>query len=121
MTECDILVVEDEVLFAMDIQMTLNHAGYDKVSVCHTVDAAIKQLESCPPKMALLDFNLGNNITSLPIAQRLRDARIPFIFLSGHTGSKGLDPNELDDTQRIAKPFQSGELIEVVRSILVAP
>ena len=120
MIDCEILVLEDEVLIAMDIEMTLNHAGYDKIAVCHSLDAAMKQLEDGAPKMALLDFNIGNDTTSLPIAYRLRDAQIPFVFLSGHAGSKGVIPSELDDAIRLAKPFQSTELAEVVHGIMAA-
>ena len=120
MSDCNILILEDEALIAMDIEMTLEEAGHSNISVCSTVDEAMAQIEKSTPKVALLDFNLGNGKTSIPVAERLSETGVPFIFLSGYTESTVQIPDELSNAGRLAKPFQSTELVAKVADALEA-
>ncbi|MEQ5872470.1 response regulator [Sagittula sp. NFXS13] len=118
MKHCDILILEDEAIIAMDIETTLEAAGHDNIAVCSTVDEAMAQIEKSTPKLALLDFNLGNGGTSVPVAERLSKCSVPFIFLSGYTESTVAIPEDISAAARLAKPFQSAELITRVQSVL---
>jgi len=120
MNDCDILVLEDEALIAMDIEMTLEEAGHDNIVVCHTADEAMLLIDRCKPKMALLDFNLGQGANSELVARRLKADNVPFVFLSGYTESRVAILDELATTKRIAKPFQNHELLSKVSCILQA-
>ncbi|RNC96022.1 MAG: response regulator [Oricola sp.] len=118
MVDCDILVVEDEALIAMDIEMTLEEAGHENIAVCHSVNEAMTQIDKSIPRLALLDFNLGKDTTSLPVAERLADNQVPVIFLSGYTESTVEIPEELSGAKRMAKPFRGDELVATAQGAL---
>ncbi|MFP7570293.1 response regulator [Marivita sp. S2033] len=118
MTNCDILILEDEAIIAMDIEMTLEEAGHGKIAVCSTVEEAIAQIEKSAPKLALLDYNLGHGTNSVPVAKRLSERSVPFIILSGYTESTVQIPDGLSIAGRLAKPFQTAELVAKVESAL---
>ncbi len=76
-----ILVVEDEVLIAMDINECLEEAGA-KVLYGRNLRQGMKQLDH-EIDVALLDVSLGHSETCLPIAEALRDRGVPFVLHSG--------------------------------------
>ena len=112
-----ILVVEDESLVGMDLVMMLEDWGYSADGPHASVSEALDAIETFDPKMAILDMNLGDGETSLPIAEALQARQTPFLFLTGYTR---LDPdgNPLVDTaRRIQKPVAEGELKSVLEDL----
>ncbi len=118
MTERGILVLDDQALIAMDVEMTLRSAGFDQVTVCGSVAEAQDAIEASPPAMAILDLNLGNKETSLPVAGSLKAMGCPFVFLSGYTDTTVSLSDELADVPRLTKPFRGDALVSVVRNLL---
>ncbi len=118
MTDCGILVLDDQILIAMDVEMTLQAAGFASVTVCSSVAAAQDAIETSRPVLAILDLNLGNGETSLPVAKRLRALGCPFLFLSGYTAATVTLPEELADAPRLTKPFRGEALVTEVRNML---
>lgn len=78
-----ILIVEDDVLIAMDLALIVEEAGGAVIGPFHTVDAALEGLNSDRLDLAILDFNLGPS-TSERIAARLAEMDVPTAFLTGH-------------------------------------
>src|SRR3569832_1638004 len=77
------LVVEDELLIALDIQQELEAAGAAEVICVATLEEAASALRGPRFDLGLLDLRLGNGETSLPIARALEDAGTAFVFLTG--------------------------------------
>lgn len=76
-----ILVVEDEVLIAMDINESLEEAGA-RVIYGRNLRQGLERVEQ-PIDVALLDVSLGHSETCLPIVERLRARGVPFVLHSG--------------------------------------
>ena len=69
-----LVVIEDNPVVKMGLEDVLREAGAFIVrSFDQKADAAV------------LDVNLGSGISSLPIAARLNERRIPFVFYSGQS------------------------------------
>jgi DNA-binding response OmpR family regulator len=84
-----VLIVEDEVLVGTEVFALVESWGY-AASGPHTTSArALSAIETCPPDLAVLDLDLGDGDTSVPVAQALTARAIPFILLTGH------DPSEM--------------------------
>jgi two-component SAPR family response regulator len=79
-----VLVVEDDVLIAMDIEQLLQDAGCGVVGPVASVGAAFRALEASEVDAAVLDINLNGELV-FPVADALDDANIPFILVTGHT------------------------------------
>lgn len=79
-----ILIVEDDVLIAMDLALIVEEAGGAVVGPYHSVESALEGLDDGPVDLAILDFNLGA-LTSEKIAARLAEMDVPTAFLTGHS------------------------------------
>lgn len=106
-----ILILEDDVLIAMDIEATLEEAGYGPVVLCHDLRQARIFLDGTTPGLAFLDVNLGRGETTLAVGVELAERDCPVVFLSGYSGGTVEMPPELRSAPRLAKPFVVGELL----------
>lgn len=77
---CDILVVEDDPMIALDLEAELERFG--TVGLAGSVAQALAAIERRAPLAAVMDFNLGDE-TSEPAARRLHELGVPFLMLSG--------------------------------------
>ncbi|KQC03155.1 MAG: hypothetical protein APR54_09655 [Candidatus Cloacimonas sp. SDB] len=95
MTPNTILLVEDEVLLAMDEQMTLENYGY-KVIITGTGEEAVEIVHSNPNiDLILMDINLGSGIEGTEAARQiLAKHDLPLIFLSSHTEREIVEKTE---------------------------
>jgi CheY-like chemotaxis protein len=101
------LVVEDEILVAMYVEDLLTDLGFEVVAVATELEEALPLARDKALDLAVLDVNLNGKL-SFPVAEVLRERRIPFLFASGY-GSKGLI-EAYKDAVRIQKPFRSRDL-----------
>lgn len=97
-----ILVVEDEPLLAMLLEEDLSDLGHEPVGSAATVEQALALIAEEAVDAALLDFSLGHETTSAPVARALRDAGTPFYYLSGHASLEAAD--ETPDAPLLTKP-----------------
>ncbi|HUI21879.1 MAG TPA: response regulator [Methylocella sp.] len=110
-----ILIVEDEALIAFEIEDAIKEAGGVVVGPFATVAGAMQPLEKEWLSAAILDVRLGD-VTSLPIARRLAEKRIPFLFYTAC--SELIECPFL--TQIVQKPAAPHVLIAAV-ALLIGP
>ena len=104
-----IMLLEDQILIAMDVESTLADRGFTSVSTVNSVAEALKLVNRAPPAIAILDISLGDG-TSLPVAEELALRRIPFIFATGY-GDGGIIPDRFADVPVIRKPYEAEALL----------
>lgn len=78
-----VMIVEDEMLVALDLQDIVEEAGLTAGGPYETVQETLEALTLSWPDCAILDVRL-RDAEVFPAADRLRDAGIPLIFHSGH-------------------------------------
>jgi light-regulated signal transduction histidine kinase (bacteriophytochrome) len=111
-----ILLVEDQMLIAMDLEAMLANKGATNTMTTGSSADALKMLKSFAPDFAVLDINLGVG-TSLPVAEELSRRNIPFIFATGY-GDQSWIPPELTAAPVVRKPYDSDELIQAISRVL---
>lgn len=79
-----VLIVEDEFFIALDLEDSVRDAGANVVGPAANVKDALALLDAETVTAAILDVNLGREL-SLAVAQRLERDQIPFIYHSGQT------------------------------------
>ncbi len=111
-----VLVVEDDVLLAMDLKETLTDAGAIVVDVCQTLDEGMSRANVEDFAIAVLDFSLGSETVS-PLARRLVRRGLPFIL---YTGKSRSEPSlaEWSDQQIVKKPAPIPVLLSALRDAL---
>lgn len=106
----NILLVEDNLLIALETEDALYTLGAEDVHIAATTGAALAYLRDARPDFAVLDYNLGRE-QSVPIAERLAADGILFVFASGYGDSAVIDPR-FRDRPIIAKPYTARALLE---------
>lgn len=109
-----VLVCEDEMFVAMMLQDRLEHVGY-RVLMAARVDKGLELAESEPIDVGLLDINMAGE-DSFPVAERLRDRGIPFLFSSGYD-AEGL-PETWRGTKVLQKPYDTKEVTAALSALL---
>lgn len=110
-----ILIVEDEMLVAMFIEDTIRDLGHDVLGPAMRLETALDAAENEDFDFAVLDINLAGK-TSFPVADRLRERQIPFMFASGY-GAAGLtDPYR--GSPIVQKPFSPERMAEMLAQLL---
>lgn len=99
-----ILVVEDEVLIALELEYLLQDLGYVTVGVAGTSAEAIALGRSTSPDVALVDIHLIDGPTGVDVARALSaDARTTVVFMTAN--SKRIPEDFAGAFGVIAKPY----------------
>ena len=109
-----ILVVDDEMLIAIDMQTQLEDLGHT-VLVAPALNEALALVEREAIDVAIVDWHLGGAISE-PLIESLRKHRIPFVLSSGSALEElaGLFPA----APILTKPYASDALLDALDRVV---
>ena len=111
-----VLIVEDAVLLALELETGLSEAGAEVVGPAYELEEAMALL-SRPIDAAVLDANLtGRSVT--PVAEALLKRGVPFVFATGY-GETGGAPGGFE-APVIRKPYDVTQVAAAVAELLAA-
>ncbi len=116
LTGARVLIVEDAVLLALELETGLSEAGASVVGPAYELDEALALLDQ-PIDAAVLDANL-NGHSVLPVAEILAERGIPFVFATGY-GDNGGAPGGFN-APVIRKPYDVTQVAAAVAALLAA-
>jgi DNA-binding response OmpR family regulator len=104
-----VLVLEDEVLIALDLQRALEDAGVGRVLTFDDQEAALARaiLEE-PIDLAIMEVRI-RGLPCFETAEALRARGIPFIFVTGY-GTEIEEHGGFEDVDVVAKPFRDEQV-----------
>lgn len=106
-----VLVLDDEVIIALDLAEMVREAGYEVLGPFHASETALAAIdEGAAPRLAILDVNLGRHGTSAPVAERLRALGCDFVFLTGYNVAGSEVIAEFPEVPRLPKPIDYDSL-----------
>jgi two-component sensor histidine kinase len=108
-----VLIVEDAVLLAWELEVGLTEAGAKVVGSAAEVDEAMG-LTDQPIDAAVLDANL-NGESVRPVAEALAAKGVPFIFATGYGENRGAP--EGFDVPIIRKPYDITQIVAALVEI----
>lgn len=111
----DVLIVEDNMIIAMEAEDILETMGAERCHVAASAASALDILSRHTITFALLDVNLGDH-TSAPVAQALTKAGTPFIFASGY-GNHAEEIAAGTTAPVVTKPYSRTEFLAVARKV----
>ena len=111
-----VLLVEDQVLIALDAESCLKALGAAQVVIAPTSEHAMKHINQAKPDLAVLDVNLGDH-TSAPVAEALRSLGVPFMFATGY-GDTIMVPESMKTVPIVRKPYADSTLAEAITNLL---
>jgi CheY-like chemotaxis protein len=107
-----ILIVEDELLAAMNLEDLLEEFGFEVVGPCPTLAEAWEAVAADALDGAVLDVNVHGEMV-FPLAEDLVRQHVPIVFCTGYAEA-GRFPPGLAQLPRVAKPYTP----EALRSAL---
>ncbi len=111
-----ILVVEDEILVAQDLQATLTQLGFEVCSLARTGAEALTAVRLLRPDVILMDIQLEHGMDGIETATLLQaEHRAPIIFLTAYADEPTLArARAAQPYGYLLKPFHQSELRSVV-------
>ncbi len=115
-----VLIVEDELVVARDVQLQLQGFGYTVVAITPRGEEAITLTGKLHPHIVLMDINLAGAMDGVSTAQVIRDKyKLPVVFLTAFAADEVLARAKLVEPYGyILKPFVERELRTVLEMAL---
>ena len=120
MAETKILVVEDEVLIAKDLQHTLESLGYAVPAIAFSGEEAIRKTEEISPHLVLMDIGLRGDMNGKEAAEQIR-ARFntPVVYLTAYANKHTFQRAKATKPfGYIVKPVEEHELRTTIETAL---
>lgn len=113
-----VLVVEDDVLLAMELEDVLRDLGIEVLGPFGRLDQAMSAADADDLDGALLDLNLRGE-ASFPVVEKLAAKSVPVVICSGYVDLPGMR-DQLKALPRIAKPYLPETLADLMRQTFLA-
>lgn len=109
-----VLIVEDAVLLAMELEIGLSDAGAAVIGPAYELEEAMALLDQ-PIDAAVLDANLNGRSVS-PVAEALAARKVPFVFATGYGEAAGAPGGFAAPV--IRKPYDVTQVAAAVAELL---
>lgn len=107
-----ILIVEDQLIIAMDLRLTLEGLGYGVTGIAGTAEECFQYIEKEIPDLVLMDIMLAGNVDGISTAEAIhKKFEIPIIYLTAHSDENSLlRANLTGPYGYIVKPIEERDL-----------
>ncbi len=115
-----ILIVEDEIIIAMELSHRLKRAGYEVISTVTNGEEAVEKVVALSPDLILMDIHIGGRIDGIETAELIHSKKnIPIIYLTAFSDDKTLERAKLTEPYGfLLKPFEQRELETTIQVAL---
>jgi len=119
LTGRNVLVVENEWLIADDLSRSLTSEGAFVLGPVATVYQALKIINNTGRiDAAVLDIHLDGDSNVYPVAERLRELDVPFVFATGY--DQFSIRRDFAEVPHLTKPFKPSDLGGVLAAAAAA-
>jgi len=107
-----ILIVEDQLIIAMDLKLTLEGLGYEVIGIAGTAEECFNFFEKEKPQLVLMDIMLSGNVDGISAAEGIhKQFDVPIIYLTAHSDDRSLSRANLTGPYGyIVKPIDERDL-----------
>lgn len=107
-----ILIVEDELIVAKDLQDGLTAVGYTICGTASTGAVAVRRAQELQPDLILMDIRLRGGMDGIEVARQVREsADVPIVFLTAYADHETLErAASIGPYAYLLKPFDDREL-----------
>lgn len=115
-----ILIVEDELIVAKEIESDLKSFGYAVSGIARSSEAALEAVSALAPDVILMDIKLSGQTDGIEVAEQvMRRYDIPVIFVSAFSDETTLQrAKETTPYGYLLKPFEPKELHTTIEMAL---
>ncbi len=105
--ELNVLIVEDDVSFSLELEMLVDEIGYNVLAVVDNSAEALEVIYADQPDLILMDIDIKGKLSGLDIAKKITALKIPIIFITSYK-----DEETYEESQKttaigyLVKPIQ---------------
>lgn len=110
------LILEDNYMISETLAQHLRELGFSNIETMSSSESAMELIEASPPRLAILDVNLGAGKTSEAVAEALLDMHVPLIFVTGYGELSNMSPR-LSKLIVLTKPVSTSELAHAIERV----
>jgi DNA-binding LytR/AlgR family response regulator len=105
-------VVENDLLIAESIIVTLQQIGYHTTQPARNYDEALEMIDAEAPDLLLIDIMLDGKLDGIHLAETLnRDYGLPFLFLTANSDAATVNrAKDVKPYAYLVKPFTGNDL-----------
>ncbi|MDB6156041.1 MAG: sensory transduction regulatory protein [Chthoniobacteraceae bacterium] len=112
MAKAHILIIEDEILVARELEARLKGMGYEVDGIANCAEKALQMVAEKRPDLVLMDIVLKGDVDGIVVAKEIR-ARldVPSIYVTAYCDENTLErAKETEPYGYLIKPFSESEL-----------
>jgi DNA-directed RNA polymerase specialized sigma24 family protein len=114
----DVLIIEDEVLIALDLEQLVENLGHRTIGIARTRAEAMTLAKTRRPGLILADIQLADGSSGLEAVNDLLNSfEVPVIFVTAHP-ERFLTGERPEPAFLIAKPYQQSTVSALVSQAL---
>ena len=80
--QINVLIVEDNLSFAIELEMLIKELNYGVAGRVASSGEAFDVIYSTPPDLILMDVDIKGNLTGLELGQKIKHLDIPIIYIT---------------------------------------
>lgn len=84
----NILIVEDNFSFALELQMLLEELNYNVIGVVDNSAEALEMIFSKSPDLIFMDIEIIGNLSGIEIGQKISHLNIPILYISSQNNQE---------------------------------
>ena len=115
-----ILIAEDEVIIAADLQTQLQRLGYTVDGYARSGEEAVRLARQEPPNLVLMDIRLLGSMNGIEAARQIyEELSIPVVYTTAFANLLVQEPCEMQPPHLcVAKPFLIQDLQRILKIAL---
>ena len=115
------LIVEDELLIALDLEDAMSALGFDICGLASTADTARSIAMDNQPDVVLMDVSLGGGREGIEAARWLREVcEVPIVFVTSYSDESTIERihEQVPGAPILAKPVYPQILADAVAAVM---
>ena len=123
MASINILLIEDDPLFAVEVEMLVRNMKGVALEVIDNSDRALKRIAEKLPDIFLIDILMEGSLNGIELAEKIRKthASVPIIFITANMDERQyVQAREVDPAAYLVKPFNILTLRSAIETALHA-
>lgn len=120
MSVVKILIVEDDLHYAVELEVLIDELGYDVLAVVDNADSVFQILKTDRPDVILMDIKLKGSLNGIEVAKRIEEEQIPIIFITSFIDKPTFEKAKgIRNFGYVVKPFNHFTLESVIEVALM--
>lgn len=114
-----IILIEDDWIIAKEISYSLQDLGFEVTGMYDNGEEALEHIKHVKPDLALVDIDLSGDLNGIDVGRKLKEEKIPFIFLTALADSNTIKQAKLVEPYGyLVKPVNPESLYSTIEITL---